>query len=111
MTVHLDWAINSLTEPAPVFEHFLARRQGEPCAVSTLLHAEHGAGIYHVTTLPRYRGRGLGKALTLAAMQSARKAGHWQSILFATPSGFPLYEQLGFQTASTVDGFVWSGNE
>lgn len=101
---------NSLTESNPVFEHFLARWQGEPCAVSTLLHADRGAGIYHVTTLPRYRGHGLGKALTLAAMKSARKAGHDQSILFATSSGLPLYEQLGFQTVSTVDGFIWNGN-
>ena len=102
---------NSLAEPAPEFEHFLARWQGEPCAVSTLLRADHAAGIYHVTTLSRYRGHGLGKALTLAAMQSARKAGYKQSILFATPSGFPLYKQLGFETVTTADGFVWSPNE
>lgn len=101
---------NSLTEPAPVFEHFLARWQGEPCVISTLLHAECGAGIYHVTTLPHYRGHGLGKALTLAAMQSAREAGYWHSILFATSLGFPIYQQLGFETVTTVDGFVWSPN-
>ena len=100
---------NSLTEPEPVFEHFLARWQGEACAISTLLHADHGAGIYHVTTLPRYRDHGLGKALTLAAMQSAREAGYKQSILFATPSGFPIYKQLGFKTVTTADGFVWNG--
>ncbi|MFZ5821516.1 MAG: GNAT family N-acetyltransferase [Chloroflexota bacterium] len=102
---------NSLTEPASVFEHFLARWQGEPCAISTLLHADHGAGIYHVATLPRYRGHGLGKALTLAAMQSAREIGYKQAILFATPSGFPIYKQLGFETVTTADGFVWSPNE
>lgn len=102
---------NSLTEPDPVFEHFLARWQGEPCSVSTLLKAEHGAGIYHVTTLPQYRGRKLGKALTLAAMQSARHAGYKESVLFATPSGFPIYQQLEFQTVSTVDAFIWNGHE
>ena len=101
---------NSLTESKPVFEHFLACWQGEPCAVSTLLHAENGAGIYHVTTLPCYRGHGLGKALTLAAMQSARKAGYKQSILFATPSGFPIYKRLGFETVTTADGYIWSPN-
>lgn len=101
---------NSLSESAPIFEHFLARWQGEPCAISTLLHAKLGAGIYHVATLPRYRGRGLGKALTLAAMQSARKSGYQQSILFATPSGFPIYKQLGFETVITADAFVWYGD-
>ena len=102
---------NSLTDPKPVFKHFLARWQGEPCAISTLLHADLGAGIYHVTTLPVQRGRGLGKALTLTAMQSARRAGYKQVILFATTSGFPIYERLGFTTASTADAFVWNGNE
>jgi GNAT superfamily N-acetyltransferase len=102
---------NSLAEPAPVFEHFLARWQGEPCAISTLLQAKQGAGIYHVTTLPSHRRRGLGKALTLAAMQSAREAGYKQSILFATPSGFPAYQQLGFETITTADGFIWNGVE
>ncbi|MBN8654229.1 MAG: GNAT family N-acetyltransferase [Anaerolineae bacterium] len=61
--------------------------------------------------LPTHRRRGLGKALTLAAMQSAREAGYKQSILFATPSGFPIYQQLGFETITTADGFVWSGVE
>jgi ribosomal protein S18 acetylase RimI-like enzyme len=102
---------NSLTEPDPVFEHFLARWQGEPCSISTLLKAEHGAGIYHVTTLPRYLGKKLGKALTLAAMQSARRAGYKEAVLFATPSGYPIYQQLEFQTVFTVDAFIWSGHE
>lgn len=104
-----EYLANSLTESNPVFEHFIARWQGEPCAISTLLHAEHGAGIYHVTTLPRYRGKKLGKSLTLAAMRSARDSGYKEAILFATPSGFPVYQQLGFQTVATADGFVWSG--
>ncbi|KAA0255757.1 MAG: GNAT family N-acetyltransferase [Chloroflexi bacterium] len=102
---------NSLAEPDPMFEHFLARWQGAPCSISTLLKAEHGAGIYHVTTLPQHRGKKLGKALTLAAMQSARRAGYKEAVLFATPSGFPIYQQLDFQTVSTVDAFIWSGHE
>jgi ribosomal protein S18 acetylase RimI-like enzyme len=106
-----QYLFNSLTESKPAFEHFVARWQGEPCAISTLLSANHGAGIYHVTTLPAYRGRGLGKALTLVAMQSAREGGYEDAILFATPSGFPIYEQLGFTTITTADAFIWFGNE
>jgi len=106
-----QYLANSLTEPQPVFEHFLARWQGEPCAISTLLHAAgQGAGVYHVTTLPAYRGRGLGKVLTLTAMQSAQREGYTKAILFATHSGFPLYQRLGFETVSTAGIFVWNGN-
>ena len=106
-----QYLFNSLTEPKPVFVHFLARWKGEPCAISTLLYADPAAGIYHVTTLPAYRGRGLGKALTFAAMQSAREGGYKEAILFATPSGFPIYEQLGFETVITADGFICNGIE
>lgn len=104
-----QYLAGSLAEPQSGLEHFVARWRGEPCAIATLLHARHAAGVYHVTTLPAYRGRGLGRALTLAAMQSARRAGYAQAILFATPSGFPLYQRLGFETIATAELFGWNG--
>jgi ribosomal protein S18 acetylase RimI-like enzyme len=104
-----QYLAGSLAEPQSGLEHFVARWQGEPCAISTLLAASLAAGIYHVTTLPAYRGRGLGRALTLAAMQSACRAGYTQAILFATPSGFPLYQRLGFETVATAELFGWEG--
>lgn len=105
-----QYLVNSLAESPPEVEHFLARWRGEPCAISTLLAAPLAAGIYHVTTQPAYRGRGLGKALTLAAMASARRAGYADAILFATPSGFPLYHRLGFETTATAELFGWNGS-
>jgi ribosomal protein S18 acetylase RimI-like enzyme len=105
-----QYLAHSISEPQPVFDHYLARWQSEPCAISTLLRAERAAGIYHVTVLPNYRGRGLGKALTLAAMYLAQRAGYSTAILAATPSGFPLYQRLGFETVSTADLFTWTGN-
>lgn len=103
------YLIKSLVEPKPIFEHFLAHWQGEPCATSTLLRTDQAAGIYSVTTLPSYRGHGLGRAMTLTALQSARKAGYSTSILFSTPSGFPVYKRLRFETVSSADLFIWNG--
>jgi ribosomal protein S18 acetylase RimI-like enzyme len=100
---------HSLTESPSVWRHFLARWQEEPCAISTLLCAPKAAGIYHVTTLPAYRGRGLGRALTLAAMQAGREQGYTTAVLFATPDGYPLYKKLGFKTVVTVDLYAWTG--
>jgi ribosomal protein S18 acetylase RimI-like enzyme len=105
-----QYLAGSLAEPQSGLAHFVARWGGEPCAVSTLLAAPLAAGIYHVTTLPAYRGRGLGRALTLAAMHSAQRAGYASAILFATPSGFPLYERLGFATVATAELFGWEGD-
>jgi len=70
-----------------------------------------GAGIYHVTTMPTRRGQGLGRALTLAAMQAARSARYAAAILFATPSGYPLYSRMGFETVATADLYGWNGVE
>jgi len=61
--------------------------------------------------LRTYRGRGLGKALTLVAMQWAQRAGYADAILFATPSGYPLYHGMGFETVATAELFGWSGAE
>jgi GNAT superfamily N-acetyltransferase len=91
------------------WRHFIARQDGAPCAISTLLCAREAAGIYHVTTLPAYRGKGLGRALTLAAMQAGKVRGYSQALLFATPDGFPLYQKLGFKTVLTADLYAWLG--
>jgi len=67
------------------------------------------AGIYHIATLPNYRKRGLGAAMTLRAMRSGSEDGYSEAILFATSSGFPVYRRLGFETVSMADLFVWKG--
>lgn len=98
----------SLTESKIIWKHFLGRWHGEPCAISTLLYAAKAAGIYHVTTLPAFRNRGLGKALTLVAMHLASALGYETSVLFATEDGYPLYQKLGFVTVITANFYVWS---
>jgi ribosomal protein S18 acetylase RimI-like enzyme len=104
-----QYLAGSFAESPSSLEHFVARWQGEPCAISTLLRAPLAAGICHVTTLPSDRGRGLGRALTLVAMQAAQRAGYADAILFATPSGYPLYQRLGFRTVATAELFGWNG--
>jgi len=104
-----QYLAGSLAEPQSDLEHFVARWRGEPCAIATLLAAPLAAGIYHVTALPAYRGRGLGKALTLIAMLAAQRAGYTEAVLFATPSGYPLYQRLGFETVATARLFGWEG--
>jgi GNAT superfamily N-acetyltransferase len=46
---------------------------------------------------PVWRGRGLGKALTLATIDAAEAAGCRTLLLVATDAGRPLYERLGFR--------------
>ena len=46
---------------------------------------------------PAWRGRGLGKALTMATVDAAEGAGCRTLLLVATDAGRPLYEPLGFE--------------
>lgn len=100
---------HSLCQLPSRWRHFLGRWQGEPCAISSLLCASLAGGIYHVVTLPAYRGRGLAKALTREAMRVAREIGFNSAVLFATPDGYPLYQKLGFKTVMTADLYGWNG--
>jgi hypothetical protein len=46
---------------------------------------------------PSWRGRGLGRALTMATIEAAETAGCTTLVLVATAAGQPLYERLGFR--------------
>ena len=47
---------------------------------------------------PEARGRGVGTALTWAAVQAGVVRGHDIAVLQATPMGLPVYRAMGFET-------------
>lgn len=63
------------------------------------------AGLFNVAVHPRARRRGIGRALTIAAMRVAREAGARGMGLNATPEGLALYERLGFRHIG--EGMTW----
>ena len=96
----------SVADPLYRFNHYLAYWQGVPCATASVLRASQAAGLYHVTTLPAYRGRGLGTAVTRAAMDAARLMGYDRMVLFATSDGYPVYQRLGYVAGVSVDLYI-----
>jgi hypothetical protein len=42
------------------------------------------------------RGRGIGRAVTLAALRAGRGLGYRVAILGSSPLGFPVYTRIGF---------------
>jgi len=76
--------------------YFLARLEGRPVATAIGVVAGGAAGIYSVATLPEARGRGIGRAVTLAAMLDGRERGARIGVLESSPMGYPVYRRLGF---------------
>ena len=76
---------------------FLARADGRPVATAFGVFAGDGIDITNVATLPEERGRGLGRAVTLAAMHLGAEAGARVAVLQSTEMGHGVYQRLGFE--------------
>lgn len=83
---------------APGVELYLGRIEGEPVSTSCLIPTQHVAGIYWVATLETHRKRGLGEALTWAAVRGGMAQGCRAASLQASVMGEPVYQRMGFRT-------------
>jgi GNAT superfamily N-acetyltransferase len=81
---------------------------GVPVARSMAVTYEGVVGIHNVYVAPSRRRRGLGVALTSAAIDAGRAVGATAACLEATELGFPLYRNMGFQR---VDDYVVMGRD
>ncbi len=70
---------------------------GLPVCTGTLICAEGVASVWHLATLDNFRRRGLATSLFNDILFDARKNGCDLSIIYATPMGFSLFNELGFK--------------
>jgi ribosomal protein S18 acetylase RimI-like enzyme len=76
---------------------YIAYYQGIPAAVGMALNHDEVATLHWIGTLPDYRKKGLGTAITLKSLHDIQKAGCTHALLLASASGKPLYERMGFK--------------
>lgn len=76
---------------------------GEPVATSVAIRSENAVGVYAVGTAESARRRGIGTAMTWAAIEAGRAWGAKAAILQASEMGEPVYRAMGFRT---VAGYV-----
>jgi GNAT superfamily N-acetyltransferase len=93
---------------ADPWRHYLGWLDGEPVATATIFLAAGVAGVYFVMTVPEARRRGIGGAITLAALQDARDSGIQYAVLGSSAAGRSVYAGLGFRELCTIDLYEWA---
>jgi ribosomal protein S18 acetylase RimI-like enzyme len=77
---------------------FVGRLGGRPVGYSLAIRSERTSGVYNVGTLPEARRRGVGTALTWAAVDHGRRAGYDCAVLQSSEMAVAMYEAMGFRT-------------
>lgn len=85
----------------------MATLDGVPVASATAITAG-ACGVFNVATLPEARGKGLGRATTLAVLLDAREHGAMWGVLHASAMGFGVYARMGFRHVGDFRRYVTS---
>jgi GNAT superfamily N-acetyltransferase len=80
---------------------------GKPVGTTGTFFHREVPGIYCVSTLPEYRGRGIGTAVTALPLMWARAQGFRMGTLQSSKMGYPVYKKLGFQDVCTLRAFAF----
>lgn len=100
-----------LAHPDGTWQYFLGRLDGEPVSTAQLFLHAGVAGVYAVATAPSARRRGIGEALTRAALLAAKARGYHVGILQASAMGQPIYERQGFRSLTSFHLYLWRPDE
>jgi ribosomal protein S18 acetylase RimI-like enzyme len=82
----------------PDVHAFVGRLDGRAVGYSLAIRSERTSGVYNVGTLPEARRRGVGTALTWAAVEPGQRAGLDCTVLQSSEMGVSMYEAMGFRT-------------
>lgn len=90
-----------------IWVHYVGYLDEKPVTITSLLMAEDLGGIYCVGTIPEARGRGVGRALTLAAMKEAKERGATRAVLQSSDMGYGVYRAIGFEDVCALRLYDW----
>lgn len=88
---------------------FVGVAGGRTTSSATLILAEGIAGIYDVSTVPRFRGRGFGTAMVNHLLAAAGRRGYSHAGL-QTSGHSDFYARLGFERGFQEREYIWSAD-
>jgi ribosomal protein S18 acetylase RimI-like enzyme len=80
---------------------YLAREDGQVVAVGFGVFGDRIAGVFNIATVPAYRGRGYGRAITSRIVADGIDRGADLAYLQSSEDGYPLYQSMGFRTVES----------
>lgn len=89
------------------WRHYLGLLDGTPVATTTVFLSAGVAGVYFVMTVPEARRRGIGAAITYAALREAEAVAEY-GVLGSSPAGRSVYAGLGFREYCTIELYEWT---
>ena len=95
----------------PQWSLFLGIVNGKPVSTSLLFLGAGVAGIHAVTTLPKYRGRGIATAMTYPPLIYARNQGYRIGVLFSSEMAVDIYRKIEFQEYGQGHIYMWQPEE
>jgi GNAT superfamily N-acetyltransferase len=87
---------------------YLATIDDQPVATASVGLDAGVAGIYNIATLPAWRGKGIGAAITLYALLQARSRGYRAGVLQSSEMGYKVYQRLGFKEYCRIPQYTWT---
>jgi ribosomal protein S18 acetylase RimI-like enzyme len=104
-------AVTDFLRSLPAAMRFFAAVDGDGVVRATAGSGAFGtyASVIFVNTDPTWRGRGVGRAMTAAALRAAVQSGARHAGLDATEAGLGIYQRLGFEVVAPTTRFSRSG--
>lgn len=89
------------------WQHLVGYVENLPVATATLFYTGDTVGLYFIATAPAWRQKGIGAAITEAALQCGREQGAQWAVLCASSMGYGVYRRVGFSDLASIGIYTW----